>query len=146
MRFTSHKHKRAPSVIIVSLIDVLLVVLIFLMVTTTVKKVEPSLRLTLPSSREAKPGAADDKKPFTILVSSNFPYFFIGNKAITYDKLERELAAAVKADPQLKVAIRSDKQAPVGEFIKLIDATTAAKVGALSIITEKSALPQSAPH
>jgi biopolymer transport protein ExbD len=141
MRFASHKHKRAPSVIIVSLIDVLLVVLIFLMVTTTVKKVEPSLRLTLPSSREAKPGATEDKKPFTILVSSNFPYFFIGDKAITYDKLERELAAAVKANPQLHVAIRSDKQAPFGEVVKLIDATTAAKVGSLQIVTEKQAKP-----
>jgi len=141
MRFTSRKRKRAPSVIIVSLIDVLLVVLIFLMVTTTVKKVEPALRLTLPSSREAKSGATDDKKPFTILVSSNFPYFYIGDKAITYDKLERELAAAVKADPQLHVAIRADKQAPVGEFVRVIDATTAAKVGSLKIVTEKAAKP-----
>ena len=142
MRFTGHKRKRAPSVIIVSLIDVLLVVLIFLMVTTTVKKVEPSLRLTLPSSREAKPGAADDKKPFTILVSSNFPYFFIGDKPITYDKLERELTAAVQADPQLNVAIRADRQAPMGEFVKLLDATTAAKIGGrLKIFTEKQAKP-----
>ena len=141
MRFASHKRKRAPSVIIVSLIDVLLVVLIFLMVTTTVKKVEPSLRLNLPASREAKAGATDDKKPFTILISSNFPYFFLGDKAITYDKLERELAAAVKADPQLAVAIRADKQAPVGELVKLMDATTAAKVGSLKIVTEKPAKP-----
>ena len=33
MHFTSHKRRRAPTVIIVSLIDVLLVVLIFLMIS-----------------------------------------------------------------------------------------------------------------
>jgi biopolymer transport protein ExbD len=138
MRFTSHQRKRAPSVIIVSLIDVLLVVLIFLMVTTTAKKVEHTLKVNLPVSKEAKPGATETK-PFVILVSSNFPYFFLGDRAVTYDKLERELAEAVKNDPQLKVSIKADRQAPVGEFVKLIDATTAAHVASLSIITEKQA-------
>ena len=138
MRFTSQKRRRSPSVIIVSLIDVLLVVLIFLMVTTTAKKVEPALKLNLPQSKEATSGAADSK-PFVVQVTTNFPYFFIGDRAMTLDKLQSELAAAVKKDPQLKVSVKADKQAPFGEIVKIIDISKVVQVGSLNFITEKTA-------
>ena len=138
MRFTSQKRRRSPSVIIVSLIDVLLVVLIFLMVTTTAKKVEPALKLNLPQSKEASPGATDSK-PFVVQVTTNFPYFFIGDRAMTLDKLQGELAAAVKKDPQLKVSVKADKQAPFGEIVKIIDISKVVQVGSLNFITEKTA-------
>ena len=138
MRFTTQKRKRVPSVIIVSLIDVLLVVLIFLMVTTTAKKVEPALRLNLPQSKEAQPGATE-AKPFIIQVTTNYPYFFIGDRPVTLDGLQATLVAAVKKDPQLKVAVKADKQAPFGEIVKVIDASKLAQVGSLNFITEKVA-------
>src|SRR5262245_7330978 len=109
MRFTTQRRKRTPSVIIVSLIDVLRVVLIFLMVTTTAKKVEPALKLSLPQSKEAKPGSTD-AKPFVIQVTTNFPYFFIGDRPVTLDKLQSEMTAGVKTDPQLKVTVKADKE------------------------------------
>jgi biopolymer transport protein ExbD len=137
MRFTTQKHKRTPNVIIVSLIDVLLVVLIFLMVTTTAKKVEPVLKLSLPQSKEAKPGATTETQPFIVQVTTNYPYFFVGNRAVTFDGLQSELADAVKKDPQLKVAVKADKQAPFGEIVKVIDASKFAQVGSLNFVTEK---------
>src|SRR4026209_712415 len=99
MRFSTQKRKRTPAVIIVSLIDVLLVVLIFLMVPTTAKRVEPALRLNLPQSKEAKPGSSDTKL-FVVQVTTNFPFFFLGDRPVTLDKLQSELVAAVKKDPQ----------------------------------------------
>jgi biopolymer transport protein ExbD len=138
MRFLHKKRNRTPAVIIVSLIDVLLVVLIFLMVTTTAKKMEPSLRLNLPVSKEAKPGASETK-PFVILVATNFPFFFIGERATTIDKLQAELADAVKQNPSLKVSVRADRNAPFGEIVKIIDATKLAQVGSLDFTMEKQA-------
>jgi biopolymer transport protein ExbD len=140
MRFTVNKRRRVPSVIIVSLIDVLLVVLIFLMISTTTKRVEPALKLNLPESKEAKPGAAEEK-PFVIMVATNFPYFYMANKAVTLDQLQRALAAAAKRDPKLKVAIKADKHAPFGEIVRLIDASKLAQVGSINFITEKSGKP-----
>jgi biopolymer transport protein ExbD len=137
MRFVIKKRNRTPAVIIVSLIDVLLVVLIFLMVTTTAKKVEPALKLNLPQSKEAKPGATESK-PFVVQVTTNFPYFFIGDRPVTMDKLQSELAEAVKRDPQLKVAVKADKQAPFGEIVRVIDASKVAQVGSLNFVTEKA--------
>ena len=136
MRFAHKKRGRTPAVIIVSLIDVLLVVLIFLMVTTTAKKLEPAFKLNLPNSKESKTGASDEK-PFIVQVATNFPYFFIGERATTLDKLQSELTDAVKKEPNLKVTVRADRMAPFGEIVKLIDATKIAQVGSLNFITEK---------
>lgn len=139
MHFTSsHQRHRAPSVIIVSLIDVLLVVLIFLMVTTTFKKAEPMLKLALPESKQAKPGATD-VKPFIIYVSTNAPYFYLGERPVTLDRLQGDLQAAAKKDPQLKVLIKADKRSPLGEAIKLIDIAKVANVASINFVTEKVA-------
>ena len=138
MRFVTKKRKRTPTVIIVSLIDVLLVVLIFLMVSTTTKKMEPALKLNLPQSKEAKAGTTETK-PFVVQVSTNYPYLFIGDRPVTLDGLQSELAAAVKKDPQLKVLVKGDKQTPWGEIVKVIDASKFAQVGSLNFVTEKPA-------
>ncbi len=139
MQFSSHKRKRAPSVIIVSLIDVLLVVLIFLMVSTTFKKDLPSLRLSLPESKQAKAGSTDPKQPFTVVISSNTPYLYLQGQPVTMDRLQNELNAATKKDPQTKLSIKADKHAPFGEVIRVIDAAKAANVAGISAVTEKPA-------
>ena len=137
MNFTRNKRRRVPSVIIVSLIDVLLVVLIFLMVSTTFKNTQNSLRLALPSSQSAKPGAIDPKSTFNVAISTNFPFFYVGEKPVTYDQLQKELETAVKSNPQLMVKIRADKLSPVGEFIRAIDAAKLANAASIDAITEK---------
>ena len=142
MHFKPRKHRRAPSVIIVSLIDVLLVVLIFLMVTTTAKTREPALKLSLPESKQAKPGATAENKPFVVSVATNFPYFFVENRPLTIDQLQKDLIAAAQKDPQVKLAIKADKRSPFGEVIKVIDAAKVAQVGSISAITEKPATQQ----
>jgi biopolymer transport protein ExbD len=137
MHFTSSRGRhRTPSVIIVSLIDVLLVVLIFLMVTTTFKKTEPMLKLALPQSKQAKAGASD-APPFLIFVSTNAPYFYLADKPVTLDRVQSELETAVKKDPQLKVTIKADKHSPFGEVIKLIDAAKTANVASINAVTER---------
>jgi biopolymer transport protein ExbD len=138
MQFTRHKRRRTPTVIIVSLIDVLLVVLIFLMVTTTFKKEVPSVKINLPESKQAKAGASETK-PFLITVATNSPYLYIGDKPVTLDRLQTELAAEVKKDPQVRVAIKADRRSPFGEVLKVLDAAKAANVAPdkISALAEK---------
>jgi biopolymer transport protein ExbD len=140
MQFTSGKKRRAPSVIIVSLIDVLLVVLIFLMVTTTAKKDPPPvLKLALPESKVAKPGAAE-AKPFVVSIATNAPYYWLGDKPVTYERLQNEMLAAAKLDPKVAVMIKADRGAPVGAFIRVIDAAKVAQVGSINAVTDKTGL------
>ncbi len=138
MRFGKAKRKATPSVIIVSLIDVLIVVLIFLMVTTHFKNRDPQLRLALPESKEAKAAPAQDSKPFLIQIATNVPYFWIESRPVTLERLQNDLTAAAKADPRVSVAIRADKNAPFGEVLKVIDAAKIAQVGSINAITEKA--------
>ena len=141
MRFRHKKRQKTPAVIIVSLIDVLLVVLIFLMVTTTAKKVEPALKLNLPESTEAKPGTTTEDKPWVVFVGTNEPYFYLGDQPISFDNLQKAMAEAAKNNPKLRLEVKSDKRAPFGEIIRLIDASTAAKLGSLNFITERRGAP-----
>ena len=48
------KKRRAPSIIIVSLVDILTILLIFFVVSTTFKRDQPEVQINLPDSKTAK--------------------------------------------------------------------------------------------
>jgi biopolymer transport protein ExbD len=98
------------------------------MVSTTFKQEQPILKLTLPESKAAQPGPVDVNNTFMVSVSTNFPFLYIGEKPVTLKQLEQELADAVQKNPQLTLKVRADKQAPVGEFMKVLDAGKIAKI------------------
>ena len=50
MQFAVRK-KRAPQIIIVSLVDILTILLIFFVVSTTFKKDQPEVQINLPESK-----------------------------------------------------------------------------------------------
>ena len=52
MKFAVRK-RRAPSIIIVSLVDILTILLIFFVVSTTFKKDQPEVQINLPESKTA---------------------------------------------------------------------------------------------
>jgi biopolymer transport protein ExbD len=61
MRFHTRK-RRTPSIIIVSLIDILAILLIFFIVTTTFRKEQPRLQINLPESKTAENVASEDQE------------------------------------------------------------------------------------
>src|ERR1041385_1681103 len=129
MQFRSHKRRRAPSVIIVSLIDVLLVVLIFLMVTTAFKET-PAFKVTLPETqREAPKAGVSDNPPLIVTITTNTPHFYLGKMPVTLDRLKAELKTRARDNPRLIVAIRADDQAAYGNVMKVTEAAQAAQVG-----------------
>ncbi len=128
MQFNRRKRHRAPSVIIVSLIDVLLVVLIFLIVTTAFKET-PAFKLSLPETKQTPPApGSTEAPPLIITITTNAPKFYVGKTAVTFDRLQKELTERSKADPRLIVAIRADEQAAYGDVVKVQEAAQAAHV------------------
>ena len=69
MRFYIRK-RRAPSIIIVSLIDILAILLIFFIVTTTFRKNQPQLQINLPESRTAEQAPAENSEPAILRIKS----------------------------------------------------------------------------
>ena len=58
MKFAVRK-RRAPSIIIVSLVDILIILLIFFVVSTTFKKDQPEVQINLPESKTATSAPAE---------------------------------------------------------------------------------------
>lgn len=136
MHFRVRKRRNPPAVIIVSLIDVLIVVLIFLMVATTFKQ-HPALKLALPESKQtAKPGASENNMVVTI--ARQQPYLYLDARPVTLDRLQEELKAGIARNPQVTLSIRADTDAPFGQIVKVMDAAKAAGIKAVNAFTKAS--------
>lgn len=138
MRFSSRK-KRQPVINIVSLIDILAIVLIFLVVTTVFKKEEPLIEIEVPEHSEAK--ATEDEPPQLIYVSKD-DEIFIGKDPITIEQLGPMLKEKVAANPEYKVALKTDKAATVGLILQIMDAAGQAGLKDLPTFAEQ---PEKAP-
>ena len=125
MRFTIKQRRRPPSVIIVSLIDVLTVVLIFLIVTSTFKQ-QPAVKLVLPESRHPKPGPSENA-PLIVTVSKQ-GLLYLRADPVTVDRLQQKLVEAVRVNPAASLAINADTDAPWGQIVKVMEAATAAHI------------------
>lgn len=124
MQFNLHKRRQTPTVIIISLIDVLLVVLIFLMVTTTFKQ-QPAVRLALPESKQPKAGATENSLVVTIPKQGPM---YLGTDPVTLDSLQQKLAEGVRVNPKTTLAIRADTEAAWGRVVKVVQAANAAHI------------------
>lgn len=125
MKFTRHKRRQAPAVIIISLIDILIVLLIFLMVTTSFKQY-PAVKLKLPESAQPKQGASEDL--LIVTVAKEPPFYYLNTVPVTLSKLQEEFTRRIAENPNSSVAIRPDKDAQVEEFLRVVEAANAAKL------------------
>ena len=87
MKFRQKTKRNAPSIIIVSLIDVLMVVLIFLVVSRTFKERLPVISLSLPTARNAGTMVASSSKPLVVSIRARAPHLRLNNQSITIIEL-----------------------------------------------------------
>ena len=138
MQFTTRKRRGTPTVIIVSLIDVLIVVLIFLMVTTTFKQ-QPALKLALPQSNQPKSGATPNNAVIVTIPKNGALY--LEKDLVTYDALQQRLKQRAAANPDVTLAIAADTDAPWGQVVKVRDAAKAADIKNVTASVRTGAAP-----
>jgi biopolymer transport protein ExbD len=136
MQFTVRKRRSPPAVIIISLIDVLIVVLIFLMVSTTFKN-QPAVKLVLPESKQGKSGANENALVITVEKSGQL-LFGADPLPVTVDRLQEKLLEAVRKNPESNLSINADKDAPFGQIIKVMDVAKAANIKTVSAFTKSA--------
>jgi biopolymer transport protein ExbD len=136
MHFFVRKRRPTPSVIIVALIDVLIVLLIFLMVTTTFRQ-QAALRLALPESTQSQKTGADEHAPFVVSIDAKGVVRIGDDLPITDERLKEEMITRSKNNPDLRVAINADKDAPFGKIIKVMDAAKEAHIKAVNAFTKE---------
>ncbi|MEY2487573.1 MAG: biopolymer transport protein ExbD [Verrucomicrobiota bacterium] len=126
------KKRRAPSIIIVSLVDVLTILLIFFVVSTTFKKDQPEVQINLPESKNATT-APTELENAVVTVDQNDAVMLDGH-AIGVEELEtavRDLPATRRSS----LALQADKKASFGVIIKVMDALKLAGVKNLPAFT-----------
>lgn len=141
MKFLVRKRRAAPAIIIVALIDVLIVLVIFLLVTTTFKQ-QPAMRLTLPESTQALKSGANENPPFVVNIGTDGT-FRVGPEAlaVTLEQLQGRLQAEAAKNPQLKLAVRADKNAFWGRVVMVMDAAKSANIKIVSAFTKEAGKP-----
>lgn len=113
------RQRRTPSVIIVSLIDILAILLIFVIVTTTFRKSHSEVSIKLPNSSTASSGGAR-VQPLELSIAPDGMLYLDGKK-VAETRLAQDLRSAQAGNPDRPIALRADDKAPFGIIIKVLD-------------------------
>jgi biopolymer transport protein ExbD len=126
------RKRRAPSIIIVSLVDILTILLIFFVVSTTFKRDQPEVQINLPESKTSTKTSSELERAI-VSVNENDEVRLDG-EVIAVEELEtsvRNLPATRRA----ALALQADKKASFGTIIKVMDALKLAGVKNLPAFT-----------
>lgn len=124
MDFHRNKRSRTPVEInLIPMIDVVLVLLIFFIVTTTFTH-ETGININLPEAK-GEP-AATDGKIITLLIDRQGDYFIStteneSGQKLDSDSLKQELATIMGNNPQTPFIISADGKTPHQAVIKALD-------------------------
>ncbi|MBZ0243340.1 MAG: biopolymer transporter ExbD [Bacteroidales bacterium] len=109
------RNKRSTEFSTSSMSDLVFLLLIFFMLTSTL--VAPNaIKLLLPSSNSKTMA----KQTITVYINENFQYF-VGETRVTPDQLESRLSAGLAGQVEASVVLRSDKTVPVQYVVTVID-------------------------
>ncbi len=123
MNFYQRK-RRMPAVIIVSLIDIFAILLIFVIVTSTFKRPQPTVTIKLPESTTAAPHP--QAANLAELSVSPEGTVTLEGAEVAMEELSGKIKALVAADRSL--ALKADTQAPFGVIVRVLDALKEAGV------------------
>jgi biopolymer transport protein ExbD len=120
---------------ITPLLDLAFVLLIIFMITTPL--LENSMSLIIPSSG-VKNSAVSSSQVQTISIDRNESIRF-NNQIVDLDSLSSRLAEMKRANPDVAVVIRPDRDLPVQKLITLMDALQRAQIMKVGIATRAEA-------
>ena len=132
MKFAVRK-RRAPSIIIVSLVDILTILLIFFVVSTTFKKDQPEVQINLPESKTSTSKPAEIEHAVVSVDAEDA--LKLDGKAIAVEELQTAIEQLTPARRSTLV-LKADEKASFGIIIKVMDALKLAGVKNLPAFTQ----------
>lgn len=137
MNFGSRKQSEAQGIDITPLIDVVFILLIFFMVTTTFQR-EAELSINLPSA--SKEPSAQTDAPLEIVITAR-GHYLIGGQELVNNRLEtvkQALKRLAKGHKDTPLVIRADALTPHQYVVTAMDAAAQLGLVRLSIATTYS--------
>lgn len=135
MNFQRGRSREEPEINLIPMIDVLLVILIFMMVTTSYAKFS-ELQINLPQAGGA--AAAAQEKPINVAVDAS-EHYSVNNQTVTNNAVEA-LAASLKSaagdqnDPT--IVINADAKATHQSVINVMEAARQAGYAKITFTTQ----------
>jgi biopolymer transport protein ExbD len=119
------RRRSVPLIPIVSLIDIMVILLIFFVATTTFRKQKQHLQIALPESKSLGSGtsAADTRLAITITRDREL---LLDATPVKPEDLAAALTELKAVKPSAKLELEADTDAPLGLLIKVWDALKAA--------------------
>jgi len=112
-----HLNKKSARFDLTPLIDVVFLLLIFFMLTTTFVNLENRVKVNLPSGDFA---AAESSENIIITITENNTIYFNG-KLTDPLKLTENVAAKIKDEPEKIVVLEADQNVLHGKVIRVMD-------------------------
>lgn len=134
MNFKRGYYNEDPEINLIPLIDVLLVILIFLMVTTTYARYS-ELKINLPTAA----GEASPQKPQTIQVAVDaLGNYQVNEKntAASIDALSAAMAGIAKGNGEMVVIINADSKATHQSVINIMEAARRSGLARITFATQ----------
>ncbi|MEN3370347.1 MAG: biopolymer transport protein ExbD [Verrucomicrobiota bacterium] len=137
MRRYSQRHSLSTlsEINITPLLDLAFVLLIIFMITTPL--LENSVNLVIPSSGAAN-APVNPAQVQTVSIDRQATIRF-NNKPVSVDDLVAQLVELKRANPEVAVVIRPDRELPVQKLIALMDALQRAQITKVGIATKAEA-------
>jgi biopolymer transport protein ExbD len=131
MRFRPRAYREEPEINFIPLIDVLLVILIFLMVTTTYSRFS-ELKINLPTAESSKPPERLDQVDVAVDAKGNYSVNKSAVANASRDTLVQALKRAAGAMKDPVIVISADADASHQSVIRIMEAAQAAGYGKIT--------------
>jgi len=127
-----HLNKKSARFDLTPLIDVVFLLLIFFMLTTTFVNLENRVKVNLPSGDFA---AAESSENIIVTITENNTIYLNG-KLIDPLKLTESVAAEIKEEPERTVVLEADTNVFHGKVIRVMDLIKKGGVERIAIATQ----------
>ncbi len=115
------RRRPVPTIPIVSLIDIMVILLIFFVATTTFKKDKTQVKITLPESKSL--GGATQAPESRVAISIDKEQkVFLDGRPVELEKLAVAIQSLKEAKPSMKLELQADTTAALGVLVKVWDA------------------------
>ena len=137
MRFRPRAFREEPEINFIPLIDVLLVILIFLMVTTTYSRFA-ELQINLPTAESSKPPDRVDQIDVAVDAKGNYAINKNVLKGANRDVLVQALKSAAGAAKDPVIVINADADASHQSVVRVMEAAQTAGYGKITFTTQSA--------
>ena len=135
MNFQRGRQKEDPEINLVPMIDVLLVILIFLVITTTYSRFS-ELEINLPQATSDKSAHHPNVIDISVSASGDYTVNLTSLKNSSMERLSEELRAAAGDRPDPVIVINADAEATHQSVITVMEAARLAGYNHITFTTE----------